>query len=320
MFNRLIFDGLNIFLRHYAANPSMSKSGYQIGGLVGFLSNLKELIDKFKPKETIVIWEAGGSSKRRLVDANYKNGRRPINLNRFYDPNDIPDTQENRNYQLINLINLIKCLPIKQLYVTDCEADDAIAILTKNFSLNDENTKNIIVSSDKDFYQLVNDQTIIWNPNKKTTVEVQDILDEFQIHPINFALFKSIVGDRGDNVTGVKSVGSKTVENNLQMLKENNQWAIQDCLERLEKDNKKLFDKIQSNKDLIQKNLKLVALDFGLINNQTVKKVEWLYNDKDTLGKKNKIAFYRLLNKEGINTFDVESFFMILNQIRVNND
>ena len=154
--NKILVDGLNVFLRHYAANPSMSKNGYQIGAIVGFLNNLKELINLFKPEEIVVVWESGGSSRRRAINSDYKSGRRP-NLNRFYDEDEIPDTKENMGYQLSQLIKLLKCMPVKQVFIKNSEGDDAIAVLTKNFIRDNETCSVIIVSTERDCYQLNSD-------------------------------------------------------------------------------------------------------------------------------------------------------------------
>ena len=105
----IYIDGLNVFMRHFAANPTKSLNGQLCGGIVGFLRNIEHLSAKFNPQKIIVAWEGGGSLRRRNIDPNYKEGRRPVKLNRSSYYNDIPDTSENRNNQLkqlfINLLN-----------------------------------------------------------------------------------------------------------------------------------------------------------------------------------------------------------------------
>ena len=73
----IYIDGLNLFMRHFAANPKVSLLNKQCGGITGFLNNIIFLCKKFNPEKIIVAWEGGGSTRRRNLDQNYKNGRRP---------------------------------------------------------------------------------------------------------------------------------------------------------------------------------------------------------------------------------------------------
>ena len=98
-----------------------------------------------------------------LLISRLNKGRKPQKLNRFYG-NDIPDTVENRNYQLAFTIELLKHTPVKQLYIDSCEADDIIGYLAKN-TFRDEAV--VIASSDKDYYQLINENVTQWSPGQK---------------------------------------------------------------------------------------------------------------------------------------------------------
>ena len=113
MIDYLLVDGLNVFMRHFAANPTTSGNGESVGGVVGFLRGLKNLIDMFGPRNVIVVWEGGGSPRRRAIDPNYKQSRRPVKLNRWYD--EIPSTVGNRNDQINLLIQFLRFGPIKQV-------------------------------------------------------------------------------------------------------------------------------------------------------------------------------------------------------------
>ena len=60
----LLIDGLNLFTRHFIANPAMSENGDHVGGVSGFFNATMYLVEKCKPESVIVIWEGGGSDKR----------------------------------------------------------------------------------------------------------------------------------------------------------------------------------------------------------------------------------------------------------------
>ena len=105
MTNRhLLVDGLNLFTRHYVAHPAMSGNGEQVGGVVGFINNLTRLVDRCNPSNVIVFWEGGGSKRKRDLYSDYKASRRPQKLNRYYDPDLIPDSVKNRSYQFLEII------------------------------------------------------------------------------------------------------------------------------------------------------------------------------------------------------------------------
>jgi len=127
----LIIDGLNVHTRHFIANPTMSALGHHVGGVTGFLKGIELLVQKISPQRVIVIWEGGGSPRRRAIYPDYKSKRRPQKLNRYY-AGDIPDTVENRNYQIMLLIELLRLTPVNQVYVSDCEADDVIGYLIRH--------------------------------------------------------------------------------------------------------------------------------------------------------------------------------------------
>ena len=79
----MIVDALNQFLRGYIVNPSLSLNGDPIGGTAGFLKILQKLCREIKPDRIVICWDGkGGSRKRRAVNKNYKEGRKPLRLNR----------------------------------------------------------------------------------------------------------------------------------------------------------------------------------------------------------------------------------------------
>lgn len=79
----LVIDANNLYIRNYVMNPSVSSNGDNIGGIFGFLKSLQKLCREIKPNRIIICWDGkGGSSKRRLINKNYKDGRKPLRLNR----------------------------------------------------------------------------------------------------------------------------------------------------------------------------------------------------------------------------------------------
>ena len=83
----LIFlvDALNLFTQHYVAHPAVGSNGQHVGGIVGFLYAIVNFVEQYQPKRVIIVWEGGGSSRRRSIYSDYKQKRRAAKLNRFYE-------------------------------------------------------------------------------------------------------------------------------------------------------------------------------------------------------------------------------------------
>ena len=301
----LIVDGANLFIRSWSAFPSMSSHGYQMGGCIGFLKTLKRIMSELQPKFVVVAWEGGGSSRRRSIYSDYKLGRRPEKLNRFYG-DDIPDSDENRKHQMIALLDMLKSAPVCQVYVPDCEGDDVVAFLCKSQFRHDE---KIIVSSDKDMYQLLDEKTKIYSLHKKLVISKDDIFEEFRIKTHNFAVAKAICGDAGDNVPGIKGLGFKTVSKKLPFLSGDSEILIDDvisfCKSRIAESS--IYTRIVENEDVIRRNWRLVYLDGSMLSATQISKVQHVV---DTfVPQTNRIGLIKSLLKEGINDFNIEDFF-----------
>lgn len=306
----LIIDAMNLFTRHYVAHPAMSSNGDQAGGVIGFLYELCKHIEDVNPKKTFVVWESGGSQKRRNILKDYKQGRRPEKLNRYYE--EIPDTIANRNFQISLLIEVLDNTNCNQIYIPDCEADDVIAYLSNYYY---KDTQKVIVSSDRDFYQLLSNNTVIYSPTWKKYVNKNTVLDKFEIHPNNFCLAKAIVGDKSDNIIGVPGVGFKFLSKYFPEFKDEKEILLNDFIDSCNKkinENTKItkYGKIILNNDIIKRNIKLIILDIGCLTNDQIKKV--IYNIEEKERKKDKLAVIRTLIKNGINSFNVERLFLAI--------
>lgn len=303
----LIFDAMNLFLRVYSANPTISQYGHHVGGVVGFLKSMRNIIDKFAPSQIFVVWEGGGSQRRRAIYPEYKHGRKPKRMNKFFDQ-EIPDTIQSRNNQIASLISILKNTPICQLYVGDCEADDVIGYLCK-YKLRDSD--KIIVSSDQDYYQLLNESTQIFRLGKKEIVKASDVLTLTGVTASNYCVAKAAAGDSSDNISGIKGAGYKTMSKRFPFLRNEEEADIKNIFDHaLANIDKKIkvYRTIIDNFDILERNWKLTYLDS---NNLAANQVNQIEDIVDTFVPcKNKIGMMRKLIHEGIQNFDVESLFL----------
>lgn len=310
----LIIDSLNLFTRHFIANPTISHNGEHIGGIVGFLKAIQLLSERFVPSSIYVVWEGGGSSRRRAIQASYKHTKRPQKLNRFYSEEEMPDTYENRNWQIAKLIKLLNKSGISQLYVSDCEADDIIGYICQN-SFPEKN--KIIISSDKDLYQLIDEKTLQWSPGQKKIIDKEAVKQKFSVYPENFCLVRSFVGDPSDNLQGIKGAGFKSVVKRFPEINESS--LLIDDLIKLAKQKSlssklKLYSEIASNPEVPKKNWRLMNLGIRNLSASQILKVEnYIENCKDK--KRDKLGFIREQNAIGVKNFDVERFFLAVRNL-----
>ena len=199
----LIIDALNMYFRAYIVNPSLSTNGQPIGGVKGFLGILQKLTRETKPDQIVICWDGeGGSTKRKSKDKNYKEGRKPIRLNR--DIRNMSENEEiaNKIWQQTRLVEMLNNLSIIQLMLPQVEADDIIGYVCNLAEYKD--WQKVIVSSDKDFIQLCDEDTVLLRPIQKQVLNSKRVVESYGIHPQNFALARAICGDKSDNLPGVK--------------------------------------------------------------------------------------------------------------------
>lgn len=313
----LLVDGLNFFMRHFVANPSMSQHGNHVGGFVGFLKGLGRLCDRIGPSKIIVVWEGGGSPRRRSIFKDYKEKRRPQKLNRYYQ-DDIPDTTQNRDNQITKIIEALNCVPTIQMYVNDCEADDIIGYLVK-YALKDE--KCVIVSSDKDLYQLLSPRVVQWSPGQKKYITIKTLVEKFGISASNFCTARAFIGDSSDKIDGVPRAGFASLSKRFPALSSNEFISVEDLIRQAEENfvNKKLklYENMIEYRSTALRNWKLMYLDIKNLSASQIDKVEYsLQNNKSN---NSKLQLVKMLLREGVPNFDADSFYTSVKASTVKN-
>ena len=121
-------------------------------------------------------------------------------------------------WQQIRLVEYLNELPVIQFRFDEIEADDIIAYLTQTQQF--EGWEKVIVSNDKDFIQLCDDETVLFRPTQKVVHNKKNVVEAFDIHPRNFAVARAIAGDPSDNLEGVPRAGLKSIAKNLNFLRD----------------------------------------------------------------------------------------------------
>lgn len=265
----LLIDGMNTLIRSFSLLKAMNPSGTHIGGLVGFLRSLGYVTRIFDPTRVIVVWDGkGGSGNRQNIDPNYKAQRATSRITHW----GLYDTKEEETEALVNQLfrvqDYLECLPIHQLVMEKLEADDIMAWIAKKASVSNVK-KCTIVSSDKDFLQLVDDTVEVYAPIKKKTFTQENIFDELKVLPENYNIVKALLGDNSDNLQGVKGLGIKTVVSEFpKLLTEvtDLEYIFKVAEEKLE--GKKIFAKIIHNWDRVETNFKLMDLHISALDDK----------------------------------------------------
>ena len=311
----MVIDALNAYFRAYIVDPTISSvTGDPIGGYQGFIKILQKLCREMKPDEIIITWDgAGGSQKRKQVNKNYKEGRKPIRLNRNVKNLTESQQMQNKVWQQVRLMEMLNHLPCIQLVSDGIEADDLISYVVQNKKY--KGWQKIIVSSDKDFFQLCDNETVVYRPIQKKFVNKPRILEEFGIHPTNFALARAIAGDTSDNLVGVRGVGLKTIAKKMTFFASEDSVTFDVLGEYCENDNTglKAFSSILENMDKVKENYKIMQLYSPSISVQTKMKVQ---SSLDNFTPEfNKTEVIKRMKKDGFAEWSTEDLFVTCKRI-----
>jgi len=298
--NVMVIDAMNTLIRSFSLLKAMNPDGHHIGGLVGFLRSLGFLVRTFDPTRVIIVWDGkGGSTNRKNIDPKYKAHRANTRITHWglYDTK--AEETEALIGQLLRLRDYLDCLPVQQIMMEKLEADDIIAHIAKQAS-NSSVKKCTIISSDKDFLQLVDDTVEVYAPVKKTVFSPKNIKDEIKVIPENYNIVKALLGDNSDNLTGVRGLGIKTILSEFPLIAEKPlsglDYIFEVCEDKLE--TKKIFSKIIHNWDKVKTNYEIMNLHETVLDNKEKSLI--LDTMKGTIPDLQSGAFLHLLDNDKI--------------------
>ena len=277
----LIVDAMNTLIRSFSLLKAMNPSGAQIGGLVGFLRSLGYVTRIFDPTRVLIVWDGkGGSSNRKNIDPNYKAQRATSRITHWGLYDNKEEETEALIGQLFRTQDYLECLPLQQIVIEKLEADDIIAYLAKRAS--NAGKKVTIVSSDKDFYQLIDKNIEVYAPVKKKTFTMDNVKEEIGVLPQNYNIVKALLGDNSDNIPGVKGLGIKTILSEWKSFTYDKNASLQDiydhCETQLDQEKpKKIFAKILHNWNRVMTNFELMNLHHSTLDEKEVKYVEDIF-------------------------------------------
>jgi DNA polymerase I len=202
----LIIDGNSLMHRvHWVSKsrPMLTQSGREVGDILIFLRTLKSYINQYSPNAIYCCWD-----KKLLYPS--ENFRDELTYSEYKDNRDREVTKDVFN-NTDDLMIMLEALGIKNMFPRTLEADDVIAWLTHNLT-----GKNIVLTADNDMLQLVNENTFVFNTNKKQLYTQLNFKNLVGVPISSFVLYKAIKGDSSDNIKGIDGYGevkSKKIAN-----------------------------------------------------------------------------------------------------------
>jgi len=198
----LLIDGFNLAYRCFYATPALTRAdGFPTNALHGWVKSLWRLIDQEKPAHTAVFFDLGGSRERLELHPEYKAQR--------------AEMPEDLSRQIDGVKTLTRLLGLAAVEIEGIESDDLLATCAARRAA--EGDEVLIVSSDKDFAQLVGERIRVLLPPPSAQprlgwrlLDVAGVRDKFGVGPERIVDYLALIGDTSDNIPGLNGVGPKT--------------------------------------------------------------------------------------------------------------
>jgi len=191
----LIIDFANVAYSGWYSKPEVNRAGYNVNAVLIFFSRLRLLKEAFNPKYLVLGEDLGRARTfRRKMYAPYKAQRKPLD----------PDIGQ----QMAIIRTLNELLGFARISNEIFEADDIVGMISK---WGDENGfDSVIVSSDRDMYQLITEHTNILSPKDNVLIDLEYMKEIYNLTPRQWIDLKILQGDGADNIPGIRGVGKKT--------------------------------------------------------------------------------------------------------------
>ena len=236
--NLLIIDANNLSYR-WLQRPNYANFGPD------FIRTIQSLSKSYEAARTIVCFDFGKSYYRMDMHEEYKGTRKK--------PQDEDEIKKYEDFFAV-LNDLPDQLDEEVLKFRGVEADDILAWITQNISERYEHTW--VVSSDRDLYQLVDDNVSIFNIFGRREVTVESLRDDFNVSPSEYMLSRIIEGDKSDNILGIEGIGPKRAQTLAREHK-----TLDALIEALPlKGKSKYIQNLNAGKDVLIRNEKLINL------------------------------------------------------------
>ncbi|HSJ50901.1 MAG TPA: 5'-3' exonuclease H3TH domain-containing protein, partial [Actinomycetota bacterium] len=240
-----LLDGHSLSYRAFFALPTSlaTTTGQITNAVYGFTSMLIKLLTEERPDFIAVAFDVGKPTHRLERYAEYKAGR--------------AETPDEFRQQLGLIVEVLETLRIPVIGIEDHEADDAIATLAVR--AREQGTEVVIVTADRDFFQLVRPGiSVMFNVKGISDIrryDVEAVTERFGLPPEKYLDYVALKGDASDNIPGVPGVGEKTASRLVQEF-----GSVEELLRRTEELKGRLKDSVEAAGEQLVLNKELAEL------------------------------------------------------------
>jgi len=201
MIKNLIIDGNNLLYRAFHKFNTKSRDGKSTSAIYGFPYILRSLVDLQSADNVMVVFDGKKNKHRMEAFPEYKGTRTATKKARSVDMDNFVDQQT-------EVKAILQYLGVPVLHKFNHEADDIMWLHARRCKRKGESV--VIVSTDKDFNQLLSARVSIWHPWKNKRITHKNIVEEYNYTPEECVDWLSLLGDKSDNIPGAKGIGEKT--------------------------------------------------------------------------------------------------------------
>lgn len=190
-----LIDGTAIIYRSFFAfirNPLYNSKGQNTSAIYGTINAFLRLVERYNLDHVAISFDRREKTFRHEITETYKANRPPA-------PDELHE-------QVEPIKEFFKLIGLKEISCSGYEADDVLATLAERFK---QEFDVIIVTGDKDFAQLVDDNVVLYNPSKEKVMDEEAVIEKYDLKPEQFIDYLAICGDSADNIPGVKGIGPK---------------------------------------------------------------------------------------------------------------
>lgn len=237
----LIIDFNNVLFTSYYGQKLINQHGYNVNAVKGFFTKLKNLKDIFDPDFIVFARDLSRvKTFRRKLFPDYKAQRKPMDPDIF--------SQMKMAQQIVALLGF--SIISHELY----EADDIMGMISR-FGEEHE-MDSIIISSDRDMYQLITDHTFVMSPRNSDLIDKNYLQEHYQLTPDQWIELKILQGDRSDNIPGIPGIGEVTA---LQLMQQ--YGSIQNIYQSMDQLKPKIQSLLTKYQDTLDLTRKLVTIE-----------------------------------------------------------
>jgi DNA polymerase-1 len=240
----VLVDGSAVAYRSYFAfirRPLRNSRGENTSAAFGFTRALAAVLSEHEPDYVCVVFDTPAPTYRHEIYEEYKSTR--------------PEMPEDLQLQLPWIKDIIRAMGVTTLEMEGFEADDLMAALAKE--ARESGIETLILTSDKDMYQLVDDRVRICDPKTGDVLGAQEVERKFGVPPGKVVDVLSLSGDRSDNIPGIDGIGPKTAVSLIDEF-----GSLEEVYANIDKvSGKKRRESLLKNKKLAELSRDLATLD-----------------------------------------------------------